>query len=321
MKFKDYYAVLGVSPDADDKAVKVAYKKLARKFHPDVSKEPQAEEKFKDIGEAYEVLHNKEERAKYDELRRHQQSRARQQQNNYASNNGSAQSHYQHQSDPQTDKEFADFINSMFGRGRGGFEQSRSGAPHAQKGQDVEIEFPVFLEETLVDTVKPIEFMLPQRDSSGRVTEQKKSLKVKIPAGSVNGERIRLKGQGGLGSANGPNGDLYLQIRLVPHPLFDVEGHNLSIVVPLAPWEAALGAKINLPTLTGKIQLTIPANSQSGQKLRLKGKGLVSKKSKGDLFAVIKIVNPASNDDASQKLWAELAEKANFDPRSNWSNS
>jgi curved DNA-binding protein len=163
--------------------------------------------------------------------------------------------------------------------------------------------------------------MLPQRDSTGRVSEVKKSLKVKIPAGSVNGERIRLKGQGALGSSNGQNGDLYLQIRLVPHPLFDVEGHNLNIVVPLAPWEAALGTKINLPTLAGEIQLTIPPSSQTGQRLRIKGKGLVSKKAKGDLFAVIKIVNPTVSDDVSKKLWEELAEKAHFDPRSNWSKS
>ena len=317
MKFVDYYAVLGISPDANDKAVKVAYKKLARKFHPDVSKEPQAEEKFKEIAEAYEVIHNKEERAKYDELRRNQQSRAHQKQGNYAGNNGFSQS------DPQTEEEFSDFINSMFGSG-GGFDrsgQNRSRTARAQKGQDVEIEFPVSLEETLVDTVKPIEFMLPQRDSSGRMIEIKKSLKVKIPAGSVNGERIRLKGQGGLGSENSQNGDLYLQIRLVPHPLFDVDGYNLNIVVALAPWEAALGTKINLPTLMGKIQLTIPPNSQSGQRLRIKGKGLISKKAKGDLFAVLKIVNPVSSDDTSKKLWEELAEKAHFDPRSNWSKS
>lgn len=322
MKFKDYYAVLGVAPDADDKAVKVAYKKLARKYHPDVSKEPQAEEKFKDIGEAYEVIHNKEERAKYDELRRHQQSRANQQQANYDGGNGASQSYYQQGSDPQTDQEFSDFINSMFGdAGFNSGRQGRAGAARSQKGQDVEIEFPLFLEETLVDTVKPIEFMLPKRDGNGGVSEVKKSLKVKIPAGSVNGDRIRLKGQGGLAAANGQNGDLYLQVRLVPHPLFDVDGHNLNVVVPLAPWEAALGTKISLPTLANEIQLTIPANSQSGQRLRIKGKGLINKKSQGDLFAVIKIVNPVSNDEDSKKLWEELAKKANFDPRSNWSKS
>jgi len=311
MKFVDYYRVLGISPDADDKAVKLAYKKLARKYHPDVSKEPQAEEKFKQIAEAYDVIHNKKERAEYDALRKNQQNRSYQQHSGPA---GTSQSGYQ-QSDPQTDEEFADFIKSMFGEG--GFKHRRSTGSRAEKGQDVEIELPIFLEETLVDTVKPVEFMVPQQDSRGRVSEIKRSLKVKVPAGSINGERIRLKGQGGLGK--GKNGDVYLQIRLVPHPLFDVEGHDLNIVVPLAPWEAALGAKINLPTLTGKIQLTIPPNSQSGKRLRIKGKGLVSKKTTGDLFAVIKIVNPTSNDDASKKLWQQLAKKAHFDPRSYWS--
>lgn len=311
MKFIDYYRVLGISPDADDKAVKLAYKKLARKYHPDVSKEPQTEEKFKQIAEAYDVIHNKKERAEYDALRKNQQNRSYQQHSGPA---GTSQSGYQ-QSDPQTDEEFADFIKSMFGEG--GFKHRRSTGSRAEKGQDVEIELPIFLEETLVDTVKPVEFMVPQQDSRGRVSEIKRSLKVKVPAGSINGERIRLKGQGGLGK--GKNGDVYLQIRLVPHPLFDVEGHDLNIVVPLAPWEAALGAKINLPTLTGKIQLTIPPNSQSGKRLRIKGKGLVSKKTTGDLFAVIKIVNPTSNDDASKKLWQQLAKKAHFDPRSYWS--
>lgn len=317
MKFKDYYSVLGIDPEADDKAVKVAYKKLARQFHPDVSKHPQAEEKFKQIGEAYEVLHNAKERAKYDELRRHHLNRSRNQQ----ANAGAGQGYYQQQADPEADQDFTDFINSLFGAGRGGFDPAefgRSAHASAVKGQDVEIEFPVFLEETLVDTVKPIEYKLPQRDASGRVVEQLKSLKVTIPAGVANGERIRLKGQGGVGSEHGEKGDLYLHIRYVPHPLFDVDGHNLNIVVPLLPWEAALGTKLALPTLTGKIQLTIPPNSQAGQRLRLKGKGLVSKKVQGDLFVLIKIVLPPSSDEVSQKLWGELAQHHQFDPRTTW---
>lgn len=317
MKFKDYYTVLGIDPEADDKAVKVAYKKLARQFHPDVSKHPQAEEKFKEIGEAYEVLHNAKERAKYDELRRHHLNRSR----NQHANAGPGQDYYQQQGDPQADQEFSDFINSLFGAGRGGFDPAGSGrSAHTStaKGQDVEIEFPVFLEETLVDTVKPIEYTLPQRDASGRVVEQLKSLKVKIPAGVNDGERIRLKGQGGVGGAHGEKGDLYLHIRYVPHPMFDVEGHNLNIVVPVLPWEAILGTKLELPTLTGKIQLSIPPNSQAGQRLRIKGKGLLSKKLKGDLFAVIKIVLPPSSDEASQKLWSDLAQHNKFDPRKTW---
>jgi curved DNA-binding protein len=268
------------------------------------------------------VIHSKAERARYDALRQQHLNRARQ--SAYRSTDSGqdvGQSHYQQFNDPQTDQEFADFIQSIFGGSSQGFSGGQSHRAHAQpshKGQDVEIEFPLFLEETLVDTVKPIEFILPQRDSHGRVIEQKKTLNVKIPAGVVNGERIRLKGQGAASRGKGANGDVYLQIHLVPHPTFDVDGHNLSIVVPIMPWEAALGCKINLPTLQGKVQMNIPPNSQTGQRLRLKGKGLVSKKVQGDLYAVLKIVNPPSSDAASTKLWKELAEQVDFDPRSNW---
>jgi curved DNA-binding protein len=316
MNFKDYYKVLGIEPEADDKAIKVAYKKLARQYHPDVSKHADAEERFKEIGEAYEVLHSAKERAQYDELRRHHLNRSR---NQHGSAN--AQGNYQ-QSDPQTDQEFSDFINSIFGARHGGFEhgrQHRGSQTMRQKGQDVEIEFPLFLEETLVDSVKPVSFTLQQQDANGRMSDQPKSLKVKIPAGVANGERIRLKGQGGPGTTKADNGDLYLQIRFAPHPMFDVDGRNLSIVVPIAPWEAILGTKVKLPTLSGDIQLNIPANSQSGQRLRIKGKGLLNKKVQGDLFAVLKIVVPTSIDEANKTLWNELAEKSQFDPRANWS--
>ncbi|MGX9462837.1 DnaJ C-terminal domain-containing protein [Shewanella sp. A14] len=317
MNFKDYYTVLGVDPKANDKAIKVAYKKLAVQYHPDVSKHPEAEEKFKEIGEAYEVLHNAKKRAEYDELRQHHLNRTQNQ-----GRTGSGQHWNQQQSDPQTDQEFADFFNSIFGGRHSGFERSgqqRSSQSQHVKGQDIEIEFPMFLEETLVDTLKPVAFTLQQRDAQGRVVDMPKSLNVKIPAGVINGERIRLKGQGAPGQTKADNGDLYLQIRFAPHPLFDVDGRDLSIVVPIAPWEAVLGTKLKLPTLTGDIHLSIPANSQSGQRLRIKGKGLLSKKNQGDLFAVLKIVVPKSHDEASKNLWQELAEKSKFDPRASWS--
>jgi curved DNA-binding protein len=322
MNFKDYYTVLGVEPDADDKVIKKAYKKLAVQYHPDVSKHPEAEAKFKEISEAYEVLHNTKKRAEYDELRHHHLNRTQHRYANQGGANGAGQDWGQQQSDPQTDQEFADFFNSMFGGRHSGFEhggQQRSRQAQQPKGQDIEIEFPMFLEETLVDTLKPIAFTLQQRDPQGHVVDQPKSLKVKIPAGVINGERIRLKGQGGPGPTKADNGDLYLQIRFAPHPLFDVDGRNLSIVVPIAPWEAVLGTKLKLPTLTGNIQLSIPANSQSGQRLRIKGKGLLSKKVQGDLFAVLKIVVPTSPDETSKPLWTELAEKNTFDPRASWS--
>jgi curved DNA-binding protein len=178
---------------------------------------------------------------------------------------------------------------------------------------------PVFLEETLSETSKLVEYIIPVYEN-GQVTEVKKSLKVKIPLGVVDGERIRLKGQGGSGQGDAPNGDLYLHIRLVPHPLFDIEGHNLVVTVPLAPWEAALGAKVTVPTLSGKIHLTIAPNSQTGQRLRIKGKGLATKSGHGDLYALLKVVMPPSANEEVKTLWQSLSQKTDFDPRSQWGN-
>jgi curved DNA-binding protein len=188
------------------------------------------------------------------------------------------------------------------------------------RGEDAEIELPVFLEETIGDQQRTIEYTIPKMEN-GQVTQVKKQLKVTIPKGLVDGERIRLKGQGVPSFGGGEAGDLYLHVRLVPHPLFDVQGHNLTITVPLAPWEAALGTKVTLPTLTGKISLTIPPNTQAGKKMRIKGKGLQGKKETGDLYAVFKIVMPADSNEEAQKLWAQLAESAEFDPRADWRNT
>ena len=183
------------------------------------------------------------------------------------------------------------------------------------------MELPILLEETLADEAKKIAFQLPQYSADGRpLAAISKTLNVKIPAGVSNGERIRLKGQGGPGLGGAANGDLYLIIRLVPHPLFDVEAHNLILTLPLAPWEAALGSKVTVPTLDGKIHLSIPANSQSGQRLRIKGKGLMNKLGeRGDLYALFKIVIPAQADEPTRALWAQLAEQTAFDPRAEWS--
>jgi len=309
MDFKDYYSVLGVGRNADDKAIKTAYRKLAREYHPDVSKHPQAEDKFKEVAEAYEVLHDADKRAEYESL-----FQAREQRQRYQGRAGAG-----HAGTGEADNDFGDFFSSMFGgAGAGGFRSARE-EPRARKGSDAEIELPVFLEETLSETSKPVSFELQYRDGRGQLQTLQKSLKVKIPAGVSDGERIRLKGQGSPGTGNAPAGDIYLHIRLVPHPMFDVEGHNLIITVPLAAWEAALGATITVPTLTGKIQLSIKPNSQSGQRLRIKGKGLVGKHGSGDLFAVLKVVMPEQNNDQMTRLWSELAEQANFDPRADWS--
>src|SRR6187431_965284 len=318
MEFIDYYTALGVDPTADDKAIKTAYRKLARKYHPDVSKLPGTEEKFKQVAEAYEVLHSAEKRAEYDALRearsRGFDARARQENTNYRA-----------EADATVNQDFADFFNSIFGAtGSRNRHQHRTQSQHDEfnqrKGDDVELEWPIMLEDTLADTTKQIEFIIPHYDHQGHQQNIKKSLNVKIPAGVSDGERIRLKGQGAPGPGNVPSGDVYLTIRLIPHPVFDVEANNLLLTLPLAPWEAALGTKIIVPTLSGKIQLAIPANSQAGQRLRVKGKGLVGKKSCGDLIAVLKIVMPSTLNDSSKPLWAQLAESASFDPHREWNN-
>lgn len=324
MEFKDYYKILGVEPDTDSKAIKTAYRKLARKYHPDVSKHNDAEEKFKEVSEAYEVLKDKEKRAEFDEIRQYG-AHGQQFQPPPGWQSG-AQRNAQYGS--QNEGDFSDFFSSMFrssggaGGGRGAGPQSGSaGFAFNQKGQDIETELPIFLEDTLSNASQTISYHLPQRGDDGRVTEVKKTLSVKIPAGVSDGERIRLKGQGAQGVGSGANGDLYLRIRLVPHPLFDVEAHNLIITLPLAPWEAALGTKIEVPTLTGKINLSIPAISQTGQRMRIKGKGLAKKGGFGDLYAVLKIVMPESTSDEIKQHWKQLASKAAFDPRAEWSDS
>jgi curved DNA-binding protein len=320
MEFKDYYKVLGVEPGADDAAIKTAYRKLARKYHPDVSKEKDAEQQFKEVAEAYEVLKTAEKRAEYDELRQYaQQGRPfepppgwqPQSQGGFEGNFG------------QSGQDFSEFFESIFGNASHAHRGHAHGRSHGRRGQDVEMEFPLLLEETLQEQAKQVALQIPQYSADGQpLPVLNKTLNVKIPAGTGDGERIRLKGQGVPGIGGAPNGDLYLIIRLVPHPLFDVEAHNLILTVPLAPWEAALGCKVTVPTLSGKINLTIPANTQSGQRLRIKGKGLINKLGgQGDLYALFRIVIPAQADAATRELWTQLADKAAFDPRSEWSKS
>lgn len=309
MEFKDYYQILGVDPDADSKTIKAAYRKLARKYHPDVSDQPGAEDKFKEASEAYEVLGNEKRREEYDELRRHG-GRSGQ----FEPPPGWQSSAAFHEGeDGFFTGDFSDFFSSMFGAARAGREREFD-----SRGQDVELEMPVFLEEVASGDAKPIDYSIPHFDSQGRRTVTRKSLNIKIPPGVSDGERIRLKGQGGPGIAGKPSGDLYLRVRFAPHPLFDVDGHNLTITVPVAPWEAALGGKINVPTLTGSVLLTIPENSQAGQRFRVKGHGLPTKSGRADLIAVLKIVMPKRHSDAAGKHWRQLAELEGFDPREKW---
>lgn len=258
------------------------------------------------MAEAYEVLKDDERRAEYDQLRQHRNDP-----------NFSRQTQHAHANANNTE-DFSDIFSSMFGEHARGQRQRQS---RAMRGQDIEMEVAVFLEETLAEQARTIRYSLPVYNAFGMVEQEiPKTLNVKIPAGVGDGERIRLKGQGGPGIDGGANGDLYLIIRIAPHPMFDVVGHDLEIVLPIAPWEAALGAKVPVPTLKDSILLTIPAGSQTGQRLRVKGKGLVSKKETGDLYAVIKVVMPPKPDEKSAALWQQLAEtQTSFDPRKEWS--
>jgi curved DNA-binding protein len=314
MDFKDYYDILGIAADADKKAVKTAYRRLARKFHPDVSKEKNAEGKFKEVSEAYEVLSSDEKRAEYDELRKYGRKGDSFQPPPGWKPSGNSEFN---QSD------FSDFFSSIFGDSMGRTAQgggsargkTRGADMFAQRGQDVELDMPIFLEDTLKDEAKPLAYQISHTDESGQAREVKKNLKIKVPKGVNDGERIRLKGQGGPGFNNGPAGDLYVRIKLIPHPIFDVNGHDLTLTLPIAPWEAALGTTVVVPTLTKPINLTITAGAQAGQKLRVKGKGLATKNGFGDLFVLLKIVMPTTIAEASKPLWQELSEKFGFDPR------
>ncbi|TGD70979.1 DNA-binding protein [Mangrovimicrobium sediminis] len=310
MDFKDYYALLGVAEDAETSEIKQAYRKLARKYHPDVNPDKDAEARFKEVAEAWEVLKNPERRAEYDELRRYGGRRAEdfQPPPGWQSSSGAYSQEFS--------GDFSEFFNSMFGGGFGG-GRGRAAGGFDMQGQDVEIEMPVFLEELVAEQRKPVEYEIPVIEG-GQLRYQRKSLNVTIPSGVADGERIRLKGQGAPGSGKGPAGDLYLHIRIVPHPVFDVEGHNLVLAVPVAPWEAALGGKVVIPTLDGRISLSIAPGSQSGQKLRVRGKGLPTRDGRGDLLAVLKVVMPPQASESADALWRQLAEQAAFDPRKEW---
>ena len=295
MEYKDYYKILGVSRTATPEEIKKAYRTLARKYHPDVSKEDNAEEKFKEVGEAYEVLRDKDKRAQYDQF-------------------GGQFRHGQSFSPPPGWEEnvggfgqgnFSSFFENMFG-GMGGMGGGRSDNFFA-KGEDVSAKITISLEDAFNGANKSI------RRPAGAT--QTGTVSVKIPAGIEPGKKIRLTGQGKAGM-NGKPGDLYLEIQIAPHSLYRLEGKDVYLDLPITPWEAALGAKITAPTLAGKISLNIPAGARSGQKMRLKGRGLPGKTA-GDQFVVLQIMTPPANTAEAKKVYQQMAEKLPFNPREN----
>jgi curved DNA-binding protein len=320
--YKDYYQIMGVARDASQDEIKRAYRRLARKFHPDVSKEANAEDKFKEVQEAYEVLKDPQRRAAYDQLgsnwRAGQEFRpppdwGRDFEFSTSSFGGSG---------GQSD--FSDFFASLFGqrspfgqrssfdqgggRGRGGF---------ATAGEDHVAKIQIELEDAFRGGSQTIELKAPQLGADGRVTVQPRTLKVTIPAGVIEGQRIRLAGQGSPGGGGGPPGDLYLEIGFRPHRLFTVEGRDLTLTLPIAPWEAALGATVQTPTLAGPVDLRIPPNAKAGQKMRLKGRGLPGP-TVGDQYVLLKIVQPPADTPRAKELYEQMQRELPFDPRMEW---
>ena len=314
MEFKDYYKILGVDADADDKAIKAAYRRLARKYHPDVSAEEGAEDKFKELSEAYEVLKDTDKRAQYDLVRQQGGAGPFRPPPGWESSEGGA-------GGAEFEGGFSDFFDEIFGQARHGSRQGYSRQHFARRGEDVELTLAIFLEDAVRGESRTISYEVPGFDEQGRLLRQQRTLKVKIPAGVIEGERIRLKGQGAPGIGDAPAGDLYLQIRFAPHPLYLVEGADLTVTVPIAPWEAALGCKLPVPTLDGLINLTVPANSQNGKRMRIRGKGLGKDDKRGDLYAVLNVSMPTTAGAKEQALWRQLSEESSFDPRDKWGKS
>lgn len=309
MEFKDYYKILGVDENVSAPELKAAYRRLARKYHPDVSKAADADERFKELGEAYEVLKDPDKRAEYDQLRAQGARRPDggfEPPPDWASRAGFSQGGFTGADASQ----FSDFFDAMFGGGR----QTRGQSWYAMRGDDIHHKLPIFLEEAFSGAEKTISLRVPEADPNGRVQQRQRSLKVKIPAGVTEGQNIRLRGQGAPGQGGGEPGDLYLEIQIAPHPLYSVEGRDLSLDLPVTPWEAALGATVTVPTLAGKVQLKVPEGTHSGKRLRLKGKGLPGKQP-GDLYVTVQVKMPPAQTERSKTLFRELAEEVPFNPR------
>jgi curved DNA-binding protein len=310
MKYKDYYEILGVARDADLDAIKKAYRKLAHKYHPDVSKDVQGEAKFKEIGEAYATLKDAEKRAAYDQLGRHAPGEDFRPPPDWGS-----------RGDGQASFDGVDLSDLFAHFGGGAPRGARRAAPHGPipiPGEDYEVKAEVSLEDSFHGTVLELSLSMPEYDAEGYVRRVPRNIKARIPKGATDGQRLRLRGKGGSGFNGGPDGDLYLNIALKPHALFRASGHDLFIDLPLAPWEAVLGAAVTVPTLGGAVQLKVPAGTQAGQKLRLSGRGLPKPhqgQGQGDLFAIVQIAVPAKAGEKEKELYQQLAATSGFDPR------
>jgi len=311
MQYKDYYKILGVTRDASADAIKKAYRLLARKYHPDVSKEADAEEKFKEVAEAYEVLKDPEKRSAYDQLGTWQPGQDFRPPPDWQRH---AHGFHFQTGDTGAGFDFSDFFSELFGGAAAGGRRDQG---FVARGQDVEATVELTLQQALHGTETSFQLAVPETDASGHFRRVARQVKARIPRGVSDGQTMRVPGKGGRGFGGAPDGDLYLKIRFRPHPLLRPVEHDLYIEVPVAPWEAALGATVDIPTLEGHARLRIPAGGRAGQKLRLSGKGLPKPGGHGfgDLFAVLQVVVPGTLTDQEKALFEELARSSGFEPR------
>jgi curved DNA-binding protein len=312
MEYKDYYAILGVERTATQDEIKRAYRKLARQYHPDVKEGPDAVAKFQDAGEAYEVLKDPEKRRAYDALGSDWQAgsdfqRPPQGEPAYSYSNADFGAGGR--------ADFSDFFETLFGRGAGQTAQARGPQFHAT-GQDHRARIAIDLTDAFTGATRSLTLQVPQIGADGTLTRRDRNITVKIPKGISEGQHIRLRGQGAPGLGGGAPGDLLLEVTFNPHPMFRIDGKDLYLDLPVAPWEAALGARVRMPTPAGTVDISIPKNARAGQKLRLKGRGLPGHPP-GSLYAVLQIALPPAKTDAARAFYEKMARELHFDPRAN----
>lgn len=311
MEYKDYYKIMGVARDATHDDIRRAYRKLARRYHPDVSKEASAEDRFKEVGEAYEVLKDPEKRAAYDQLGADWKAGQdfRPPPNWDAGFEFSGGGYTAGGADT-----FSDFFEELFGRGHGRPRGAGRRQPFAMRGEDHHARVLIDLEDSFSGTTHAISLRVPELSADGHVTTRERTLNVRIPKGVRVGQQIRLAGQGGSGLGAADSGDLYLEVEFRDHPLYRVDGADIYLDLPVSPWEAALGATIEVPTPSGVVDLKIPANSNQGRKLRLKGRGL-SGANPGDMYVVLQLVLPPANSTTAKTLYKQMQDQLRFNPR------